>query len=255
MTTFCLVHGAWHGAWCWERLVPELEVRGGRVVTPDLPCEDVAAGISAYADVVDAALGDADDVVLVGHSLAGATIPLVAARRPVRALVFLCALIPTPGEPITGAMADGALLPGFAASTVKDELERTYWPDPAAAVHDLFHEPLVLGRSRRRRGCGGRRARRRASPARWRSCPMSSVCPSSAATNARSTPSGRERRRGSCSESSRWNCPARTRRSCRGPSSSRSCWLRSPRRDRLDRTPTARTSDARPRAALPMSNG
>jgi pimeloyl-ACP methyl ester carboxylesterase len=140
VTTFCLVHGAWHGGWCWDRLAPELEARGGKVVAPDLPCEDVDAGVSVYADVVDAALGDAGDVILVGHSLGGATIPLVAARRPVRALVYLCALVPTPGEPISRAIADGALLPGFAGSTVKDELGRTYWPDPAAAVHDLFHD-------------------------------------------------------------------------------------------------------------------
>jgi len=140
MTTFCLVHGAWHGGWCWERLAPELEARGAQVVAPDLPCEDVDAGISAYADVVDTALGEADDVVLVGHSLGGVTIPVVAARRPVRRLVFLCAFVPTPGEPITRAIAAGALLPGFAVSTAKDERERTYWPDPAAAVHDLFDD-------------------------------------------------------------------------------------------------------------------
>jgi pimeloyl-ACP methyl ester carboxylesterase len=140
VATFCLVHGAWHGAWCWERLAPELEARGARVVAPDLPCEDVEAGVSAYASAVEAALGDADDVVLVGHSLGGITIPVVAARRPVRRLVYLCALVPTPGEPITQAIAGGALVAGFAASTVKDELERTYWPDPEAAVHDLFHD-------------------------------------------------------------------------------------------------------------------
>src|SRR3954454_25062964 len=112
MTTFWLVHGAWHGGWCWERLAPELEARGAQVVAPDLPCEDVDAGVSVYADVVDKALGEADDVVLVGHSLGGLTIPLVAARRPVRRLVYLCAFVPTPGEPITRAIAAGALLPG-----------------------------------------------------------------------------------------------------------------------------------------------
>ena len=140
MTTFCLVHGAWHGGWCWELLAPELEARGGRVVAPDLPCEDVDAGVSVYAEVVDAALDDADDVVLVGHSLGGVTIPVVAARRPVRGLAYLCAFVPTPGEPIMRAIAAGALLPGFGASTVKDELERTYWPDAAVAVHDLCHD-------------------------------------------------------------------------------------------------------------------
>jgi pimeloyl-ACP methyl ester carboxylesterase len=138
VTTVCLVHGAWHGAWCWERLAPELEARGARVVAPDLPCEDVDAGVSAYAAIVEEALGDADDVVLVGHSLGAATAALVAGRRPVRVLVHLSGLVPFPGEPTLRTVEDGALLPGFARSTVKDELERTSWPDPAAAVHDLY---------------------------------------------------------------------------------------------------------------------
>jgi pimeloyl-ACP methyl ester carboxylesterase len=98
VSTFCLVHGAWHGGWCWERLVPELEGLGHAVVTLDLPSEDTTADFDAYADVVVAALdGVDDDVVLVGHSLGGLTIPRVAARREIRHLVFLCALIPAPG--------------------------------------------------------------------------------------------------------------------------------------------------------------
>jgi pimeloyl-ACP methyl ester carboxylesterase len=140
VTTFCLVHGAWHGGWCWERLAPELEARGGKVVAPDLPSEDVDAGVSVYANVVDAALGGADDAILVGHSLAGVVIPLVAARRPVRTLVYLCALVPTPGEPASQAMDTGALLPGFPSGIVRDELGRSYWVDPAAAVRDLFDD-------------------------------------------------------------------------------------------------------------------
>ncbi len=60
----------------------------------DLPIEDRGATFHDYADSIAAALGDADDVVLVGHSMAGISIPLVALRRPVRMLVFLCALFP-----------------------------------------------------------------------------------------------------------------------------------------------------------------
>jgi pimeloyl-ACP methyl ester carboxylesterase len=40
MTTMALVHGAFHGAWCWDHLRPELEARGFAVVVPDLPCDD-----------------------------------------------------------------------------------------------------------------------------------------------------------------------------------------------------------------------
>src|SRR5437764_15314513 len=97
MSTFALVHGAWHGAWCWDRLVPEIAARGHRAIAVDLPCEDPLAGGAAYAGAVVQALeGVGGDVVLVGHSLGGLTIPLVAARQPVHGMVFLCALLPRP---------------------------------------------------------------------------------------------------------------------------------------------------------------
>ena len=98
MATFALVHGAGHGAWCWERLIPRLETLGHRALAMDLPCEDRAAGATRYAEVVDRAIGPASDLVVVGHSLGGLTIPLVADRRPVRRLVYLCALVPEPGR-------------------------------------------------------------------------------------------------------------------------------------------------------------
>ena len=100
MTAFALVHGAWEGAWIWERLTPELEARGHRVVAMDLPCEDAAATFEAYADVVVGALEaeELEEVVVVGHSLAGLTIPIVAARRAVSRLIYLCALVPIPGR-------------------------------------------------------------------------------------------------------------------------------------------------------------
>ena len=70
MSTFALVHGAWHGAWVWERLRPELEARGHAVLAPELPSDDPGALISDYARVAAASLADAEDVVLVAHSLA-----------------------------------------------------------------------------------------------------------------------------------------------------------------------------------------
>ena len=98
VATFGLVHGAGHGAWCWQRLIPVLEALGHRAWAMDLPVEDPEAGCLRYAEVVDKAIPPADDLVLVGHSLGGLTIPLVAARRPVRKLVFLCALVPVFGR-------------------------------------------------------------------------------------------------------------------------------------------------------------
>lgn len=100
MTTFALVHGAWHGAWCWELLSPLLHQAGHDVVAPDLPCDDGSATtFDAYADVVCAALdGRDDDVAVVGHSLGGPTATLVAARRPIRHLIYLCAVVPAAGR-------------------------------------------------------------------------------------------------------------------------------------------------------------
>lgn len=98
MSTFVLVHGAWHGAWCWERLMPELAARGHRTVTMDLPVDDAAATFTTYADAVVAAMdaaGTGPDTVVVGHSLGGMVLPLVAARRAVGRLVFLCAVVPS----------------------------------------------------------------------------------------------------------------------------------------------------------------
>jgi pimeloyl-ACP methyl ester carboxylesterase len=95
VTTFALVHGAWHGAWCWEQLTPFLTRVGHEVVAPDLPSDDGSADFDAYADVVCNALrGCDDDVVVVAHSLAGTTGALLPTRRPVRHLVYLCAAVP-----------------------------------------------------------------------------------------------------------------------------------------------------------------
>jgi pimeloyl-ACP methyl ester carboxylesterase len=114
-TTLALVHGAYHGAWCWQRLVPELESLGVGTVSPDLPCDDPKAGLAEYAATVEAALADRDDVVLVGHSLGALTIPLVAAHRPVRRMIFLCSVPTGPGPAIDGQLAD-MVTPEFVAA-------------------------------------------------------------------------------------------------------------------------------------------
>jgi pimeloyl-ACP methyl ester carboxylesterase len=137
VSTFALVHGAWHGAWCWERLVPELERRGHRAVAVNLPCDDPAATFADYADVVVRALDGTDDApFLVGHSLGGMTIPLVAARRPVRALVYLCALVPVPGASMAEQVRaePDTFVPGFEAGV--DRAGR--WADFAVAHATMY---------------------------------------------------------------------------------------------------------------------
>lgn len=77
MTTFVLVHGGAHGSWCSELVVPELEASGHRVVTPDLPIEDDDADLNDWAaSVIEEIPPDAgDDIILVGHSMAGLVYP------------------------------------------------------------------------------------------------------------------------------------------------------------------------------------
>ena len=130
MSTFALVHGAWHGAWCWERVVGPLRALGHEVVVPELPSEETERGLEDYADAIERALGDADDVVLVPHSLGGLNGPVVAARRPLRALVYVCALVPEPGLSFSEQLSQSTeqiLL--FQGGRMVDDQGRSYWGD------------------------------------------------------------------------------------------------------------------------------
>jgi pimeloyl-ACP methyl ester carboxylesterase len=98
VSSFVLIPGAGGVGWYWHRVLPLLEQAGHEVVAVDLPGDDPAAGLPEYTRVVLDAVGDRDDVVLVAQSLSGFTAPLVVARRPVQALVFVNAMIPAPGE-------------------------------------------------------------------------------------------------------------------------------------------------------------
>ncbi|WP_043502366.1 alpha/beta fold hydrolase [Georgenia sp. SUBG003] len=100
MTTFAVVHGAGGSAWEWHLVRDELTARGHATVAVDLPSEDESADLWAYAETVVAAVraAQAEDVVVVAHSLGGFVAPLVAARIPVRRLVLVSAMVPAPGE-------------------------------------------------------------------------------------------------------------------------------------------------------------
>jgi pimeloyl-ACP methyl ester carboxylesterase len=121
--TFGLVHGAWHQGACWQPLAKELADRGFPSRAVDLPAEQEEAGADAYAAAVTEALRDVSGpLVLVGHSMGGLTIPVVAARRPVALLVYLCALLPDPGRSVTQQQADDGpsmMTPEWHAWTVR----------------------------------------------------------------------------------------------------------------------------------------
>jgi pimeloyl-ACP methyl ester carboxylesterase len=107
MAIFILVHGAAHGGWCWEKVAPILESRGHKVCAPDLPglgkdqtppanvtLADNVEKISRLLDKME------EPVILVGHALGGVTISQVAEarRRKLKALVYVCGLMPPSGK-------------------------------------------------------------------------------------------------------------------------------------------------------------
>jgi pimeloyl-ACP methyl ester carboxylesterase len=143
MTLYALVHGAWHGAWCFDKLIPELERRGHRAVAVDLPCETkgVASYIAPVVDAIEAARSERDEVVVVGHSMGGFTIPHVAARTPVKHLVYLCALLQKPGGTPTDTFLQESdiVQPGFFGGTT-DNGDGTFTWKTDEAPKWFFHD-------------------------------------------------------------------------------------------------------------------
>lgn len=104
--TYVLVHGAWMGKFCWADVASRLETAGHTVLTLDLPAhgEDTlapnAVTLENYRDAIIRLIGDRHDVILVGHSMGGMPISIVAEAIPdqLKALVFICAYLPRDGE-------------------------------------------------------------------------------------------------------------------------------------------------------------
>ena len=96
MALFVLVPGAGGQAAYWALLVPELERRGHQATAVDIAEDDPALGLPDYARIVDQAIGDRREVVLVAQSMGGFTAPMVG--KPVAMIVLLNAMIPDPGE-------------------------------------------------------------------------------------------------------------------------------------------------------------
>jgi pimeloyl-ACP methyl ester carboxylesterase len=106
MSTFMLIHGAWHSSWCWQKVVPLLENQGHAVISPDLPghgSSDNPDSISlgTYTRfVVDLIREQAEPVILVGHSMSGIVISQVAEQIPgkIRRMVYLSAYLLQDGQ-------------------------------------------------------------------------------------------------------------------------------------------------------------
>ena len=109
MSTFVLVHGAWHGGWCWREVRRLLEDEGHHTIAPTLSSGDVRRFSANHEITLDQLVDDATmvvnsvdepNIVLVGHSFGGPVISGVAerARVPISQLVYLDAAILENGE-------------------------------------------------------------------------------------------------------------------------------------------------------------
>jgi pimeloyl-ACP methyl ester carboxylesterase len=119
-----LVHGAWHGAWCWSRLLDPLRASGLRPSAIDLPGHGDSAlpfgDLRGDADAVTAHLDKIDGpTLLVGHSYGGMVITDAGAHDGVVGLVYVCAYLPAAGQTLMDA--GGAQL-GRAAEAVGSDL-------------------------------------------------------------------------------------------------------------------------------------
>jgi pimeloyl-ACP methyl ester carboxylesterase len=110
VSSYLLIHGAWHGGWCWHKVVARLRAAGKSATAPDLPSlgrDRTAVGeitLQRWTNSVCEHLDEEDEpVILVGHSRAGAVISQAAEERPqkVRTLVYLAAYLLADGESVS----------------------------------------------------------------------------------------------------------------------------------------------------------
>jgi len=149
MARFVLVHGAFHGAWCWEPLVAELSGAFGHAVTTfdlpghgddETPVADVT--LDAYAQrICDALAEEPEPAVLVGHSMGGVAVTQAAARCPERIarLIYVAAFLPGDGQ----SLVDLTKLPEGAGDMVQENMVVEGDPPvatmPAEAAREAFY--------------------------------------------------------------------------------------------------------------------
>jgi len=141
--TFVLVHGTWHGGWCWRRVADALESKGHKVYAPSLTgvadrshllTKDV--NLTTHAGDIANLIKweDLKDVVLVGHSSAGFVITAAAEQigPQVASIVYLDAFVPQPGDSLISLANPG---PRKALEEAVARGDLTAKPVPAAAFN------------------------------------------------------------------------------------------------------------------------
>ncbi len=151
MTTYVLVHGAWHGPWAWDRVVPLLHASGARTLTPDLGApgdhglHDDACTVATALDTVP----EGEELILVGHSYAGLVVREAADLRPgaVDHLVLVDGWAGPDGASMFGLAPDAFVTAIRAAAATSGDGQRIPAPPPAAfGVVDADDTAWLAGR-------------------------------------------------------------------------------------------------------------
>lgn len=156
MSTYVLVHGAWHGGWCWHKVVPLLEKEGHKVEAPDLPGHGkdktpiseitLEAYVQSICRILDA---QPEPVILVGHSMGGRVITQAAEYRPerIKMLVYLTAFLEPSGESLFQLGTESLLTPNVILSE-----DQSYSTVRVDAIKEIFYgdcsdEDVALAKS------------------------------------------------------------------------------------------------------------
>ena len=162
MSTYILVHGAWHGAWCWFKTAPLLEKLGHKVITLDLPAHGIdksptaSVTLKAYSErVVEVLDASPEPVILVGHSMGGIVITEAAQARPgkITKLVYVTAFLLKDGEtlldvasqdPLALVMPNLVMNADGSSATLKDEvINEAFYGDCSPSDITLARSLLV----------------------------------------------------------------------------------------------------------------
>ena len=155
--TYLLVHGAWHGAWCWDKVLPLLQAGGHQAIAIELPGHEPdsrPASDIRLEDYVNAVVKTADEqngpVILVGHSMAGIVISQVAevlGREKIPALIYLDAFLPRDGESLFSLveatlqhLTPHSRKPTLVENLITSEDHQTNWVNPALAAQIFYHD-------------------------------------------------------------------------------------------------------------------
>lgn len=160
MSTYLFIHGSWHGAWCWYKIIPELEKAGHRALAIDLPSlgsdKTPVAEITPYtwADYVCELLEKEEEpVILVGHSRGGIILSQVAERMPdkIKVLVYMAAFMVPNGESLVSTANLPVNSDSLISSSMKIDGEAGYATLDKGAIESAFYhlcppEDVVLAR-------------------------------------------------------------------------------------------------------------